>query len=92
MPGPTLTFAFVVATLFGAVFHLVAGGDARRFALFLMAAWFGFAVGHLLAESLSLAVLRIGTLQMGGASAGALLSLLIVRYLTATRRPSTRKR
>ncbi|NJL57685.1 hypothetical protein HC928_23070 [bacterium] len=81
-----MTFAFVVATLLGAIFHLVAGGDARRFALFLVAGWFGFGVGHLLADSLSLDVLRIGTLEMGGAVVGSLSALLLVRYLTALRR------
>lgn len=86
LAGPTLTFAFVVATMIGALFHVVAGGDARRFALFLLAAWLGFALGHVLAVSLGIHVLAIGTLRMGGALIGALAALLLARYLTAIRK------
>lgn len=90
MPGPTVTFAFVVATLIGALFHLVAGGDARRFALFLLVAWFGFGMGHVLGVSLDIGFLVVGPLQMGVAVVGALSALLIARYLTANRRRSRR--
>ena len=33
MPGPSIVFSFILATLYGAAFHLVSGGDARRLAL-----------------------------------------------------------
>jgi hypothetical protein len=90
LPGPTLTFAFVVATLIGAVFHVFAGGDARRFALFLLAAWFGFGLGHVFGASFGFGIFAVGTLQMGSAIAGAMLALLLARYLTANRRLSVR--
>ncbi|NOG49440.1 MAG: hypothetical protein HND48_08340 [Chloroflexi bacterium] len=37
MPGPGLVFAFALATLYGALFHFIFGGDARRLAVFLLA-------------------------------------------------------
>ncbi len=92
MPGPTITFAFVISTMIGALFHVVAGGDARRFALFLLAAWFGFALGHVLAQSLGIGLFTVGTLRMGGAAAGAIFALLLARYLTASRRPARNPR
>lgn len=86
LPGPTVTFAFVIATMIGALFHVAAGGDARRFALFLLAAWFGFGMGHVLGTSTGFDFFTVGSLQMGGAVIGAILSLLLARYLTANRR------
>ena len=38
--------AFIFSTLFGALFHLVSGGGARRIALYLAASWVGFIIGH----------------------------------------------
>jgi hypothetical protein len=42
MTVPTAVFGFIVATLFGAGFHLAFGGDMRRLALLLLAGWLGF--------------------------------------------------
>src|SRR5262249_27041139 len=42
MPSPSVTFGFILATLYGALFHLVLGGNARQLALYLLAGWLGF--------------------------------------------------
>lgn len=89
MPGPTLMFAFIVATLYGALFHLLIGGDARRLALFLLAGWLGFAVGHILGVTLQIDILNIGALRVLAASFGALVALIAASALTA-RRPRRR--
>ena len=82
MPGPTITFGFILATLYGAAFHLLAGGDVRRMALFMLAAWSGFALGQLLALTLALSILVVGALHVGPASLCALGSLLLIHLLT----------
>ncbi|MFO7320166.1 MAG: hypothetical protein DIU68_000420 [Chloroflexota bacterium] len=89
MPGPTLTFAFIVATLYGALFHLIVGGDARRLALFLLAGWLGFAVGHMLGVTLQIDILNIGALRVFSATIGALIALIVAAALTA-RQPRRR--
>ena len=89
MPGPTLTFAFIVATLYGALFHLIVGGDARRLALFLRAGWLGFAVGHMLGVTLQIDILNIGALRVFSATIGALIALIVAAALTA-RQPRRR--
>lgn len=86
MPGPGLVFAFVMATLYGALFHLIVGGDARRLALFLLAGWLGFVVGHILGVLLGIEIFSLGGLRMLAASGGAVLSLLAVRALTTGQR------
>jgi hypothetical protein len=86
MPSPSVVFSFILATLYGAAFHLVSGGDARRLALFLLAAWLGFALGHSLGEVVGMTLLDIGPLHMLTATIGAWLALVVARVLT--RQPS----
>jgi hypothetical protein len=86
MPGPTAVFGFIIATLFGAVFHLVMGGDARRLALFLLSGWVGFGLGHLLGVVFEIDLLPIGTLHAFTASFGALVALIAAHMLTTERK------
>lgn len=86
MPGPTTVFGFILATMFGAVFHLIMGGDARRLALFLLAGWLGFGLGHLLGTILDINILNIGTLRIVTASVGAVVALFVAHILTSDRK------
>lgn len=85
MPGPTVVFGFILATLFGATFHLIFGGDARRLALFLLAGWAGFGIGHVVGVLSGFGFLNIGTLRVVSASLGALVALTTTLVLTAKR-------
>jgi uncharacterized membrane protein YeaQ/YmgE (transglycosylase-associated protein family) len=85
LPGPTTTFGFILATLFGAVFHLIMGGDARRLALFLLAGWVGFGLGHLLGTVFGINILNIGTLHIFAAATGAIIALFAAHILTTNR-------
>ena len=79
-------FAFVVATMIGATFHFIFGGDARRLALFLLAAWIGFALGQAAGQSFGVTLFPIGELRIVSAIAGALFTLLAVLIFTSDRR------
>jgi hypothetical protein len=85
LPGPNTTLAFILATLFGAAFHLIMGGDARRLALFLLSGWVGFSLGHLLGVLFEINILNIGTLRIVSASLGALVALVAAHILTSNR-------
>ena len=85
MPGPSLVFSFILATLFGSSFHFIAGGDARRLAMLLLASWTGFALGQIAGELLAVDVANIGPLYLVSASIGALLALILTWFFT--RRP-----
>ncbi|HVO43518.1 MAG TPA: hypothetical protein VMT34_12885 [Aggregatilineales bacterium] len=85
MPSPSVTFGFVLATLLGALFHFIVGGDIRRLALFLLASWLGFALGQIIGAALAITVLDIGPLHTFSATLGALLALLAARLLTSDR-------
>lgn len=82
MPSPSFVFSVIVATLYGTAFHVVSGGDARRLALFLLASWLGFALGHSAGELLGVTLLDIGPLHMLSATVGAWLALVVARVLT----------
>ena len=85
MPSPSVTFGFILATLYGAAFHLIFGGDARRLALFLLAGWLGFTLGHIFGVIFAINVFSIGPLHIFSATLGAWLALAAARFLTVTR-------
>jgi hypothetical protein len=64
----TLLLGFLIATLYGAGFHLYRGGKIWRLGLYLIFAWVGFWGGHLLGNVLGWTFLRIGTLNLGMAT------------------------
>lgn len=83
MPSPAIVFSFLLATLYGSLFHFVVGGDARRLALLLLSSWLGFTLGQALGGVVGLG--KIGTVYISSASLGAGLALLLMWWLT--RRP-----
>lgn len=89
LPTPTVTLGFVIATLLGASFHLLLGGDVRRLALFLLSSWVGFGIGHLGGVLLNFRLLNIGGLRVLPALFGAII-LLIFAHILSSRRQNTR--
>jgi hypothetical protein len=85
LPNPTFTLAFILATLLGAAFHLIVGGDARRLALFLLTGWIGFAVGHFAGVVSGFGILNIGSLRLAPAVIGAVTALVLSYFLTSDR-------
>lgn len=85
MPNPILTFAFIVATLLGFAFHLLAGGGAQRLALFLVMSWLGFAMGQAAGVSLGIEFLNIGEIRLLSALIGALFCLMMAHIFTSGR-------
>jgi uncharacterized membrane protein YeaQ/YmgE (transglycosylase-associated protein family) len=79
--SPSFVFGFILATLYGAAFHLISGGDAKRLALYLLAGWLGFSLGHLLGNMLEIRVLMIGPLYAFTATLGAVVALVAARLL-----------
>lgn len=82
MPGPTLTYAFILSTLYGAGFHLIFGGGALRLVVFLFAGWLGFALGHIGGMVMRVQIFQMGAIQFLTASIGAILALFIGHLLT----------
>lgn len=85
MLSPTLTFAFILATLYGAAFHLILGGDARRLALLLLTSWLGFGFGQLVGITFLIDFFDIGALRIVSATLGSFSALIAVSLLTSRR-------
>jgi uncharacterized membrane protein YeaQ/YmgE (transglycosylase-associated protein family) len=88
LPGPTATFGFILATLYGAGFHILVGGDVRRLAFFLLAAWVGFSLGHVVGATFMIDVFNIGTLRIVTATVGAFVALIVAHFLTSKHKGS----
>jgi hypothetical protein len=86
MPGPSVILAFLLATLYGAVFHAIFGGDLRRLALFLLASWLGFALGQVFGMVGGFRLFSVGQINMFSATLGAWLALIAIHFLTNTPR------
>jgi hypothetical protein len=82
MPSPAVILGFILATLYGAVFHLIFGGELRRLALFLLVSWLGFALGQFFGTIGGFKLLSIGQINTFSATLGAWLALLATHFLT----------
>ena len=76
-----IVLAFLLATAYGAAFHVIMGGPARRILLYVIAAWIGFVAGHFLGDFLKVDILELGAVKLFSASLGAWAALLIARLL-----------
>lgn len=77
----SLVLAFLLATGYGTLFHLLIGGPARRLILYVVASWLGFAIGHFVGETLLLDWFKLGPLNLLAASAGSWIALFLSRWL-----------
>lgn len=82
MFGPSFVLGFVLATFYGSTFHFISGGDARRLALFFLASWLGFGLGHITGDLLGVELFDLGPLNALNATVGAFISLVVARILT----------
>jgi uncharacterized membrane protein YjjP (DUF1212 family) len=84
MTLPSYFLAALLATLYGAAFHVWQGGGARRLGLYLLAGWLGFALGHLLGNALGVRVLMVGPLNVLAATLGSGVALFAARWLSTS--------
>lgn len=76
-----IILGFLLATAYGAGFHFILGGPARRILLYVLAAWIGFALGHILGDLINLEFLKLGALHLFSASLGAWIALIASWWL-----------
>jgi hypothetical protein len=76
-----LVLGFLLATAYGAGFHVVLGGPARRILLYLGAAWIGFILGHFLGDLLNIELFKLGAVHLFSASLGAWIALIASWWL-----------
>jgi hypothetical protein len=90
IPGSAsgLVLGFLLASVYGAIFHLIFGGSLRRILLYLAAAWAGFLLGQLVGDFLNLEWFKVGKIHLLSASVGAWALLLAARWLAGQDTPA----
>ena len=85
MTIPSLIFAFLIASLYGALYHLIRGGRLRRLLLFLILGWTGFVLGHLVGIWQGWSLFPLGELNLGLSTLGSLVFLLTGDWISRIR-------
>ncbi len=78
---PLLILSLVIATLYGALFHLLWGRTLKDLLIYWIAALLGFGTGQLLASAFSWGDVLIGELHLLVASAACWLFMAFARRL-----------
>ena len=82
MTLPALLFAFLLALLYGAVYHLIRNGGFWRLVLYFILSIIGFMIGHLMGLWRGWVFIPIGSLNLGMSSLGSLIVLLFGDWLS----------
>jgi hypothetical protein len=82
MTLPSLLFALIIALLYGALYHLFRDGGFWRLIFCLGLAVLGFAAGLLVAYWLGWLIFPLGTMDLGTASIGSLIFLVVGDWLS----------
>jgi hypothetical protein len=75
MTLPAFLFGGLMASLYGASFHLWRGGNFGKLILYLAFSWLGFWIGHVVAAKLGWTIASVGPLRLGMATVGSLVFL-----------------
>jgi hypothetical protein len=78
---PAFIFGWLVATAYGALFHLIQPGNGRRLLLYLVTSWLGFAIGQVAGDLFGVTALGIGPVNMLIGTLGAWVALGVLRTL-----------
>jgi hypothetical protein len=85
MTIPMLIYAFLIASLLGALYHLIRGGGLGRLFLNLLLSWTGFALGHFLGVWQAWSLFPMGGLDLGLSLLGGLILLVGVDLMSRIR-------
>ena len=80
--SPSLVFSFLLASLYGAVFHFIWGKRWRDLAIYWVVAVIGFGLGQALFEFLEISIYMIGQVRVVGGTAASWACLLVARWLS----------
>ncbi len=75
-------FGWLLASLFGALFHLWRNGGIGKLLLDLVLSWIGFFLGHLVAQHYGLKFMSVGDMQIAGGIVGSLIFLAVGNWFT----------
>lgn len=86
---PTLIFGGLIASLYGAIFHLIRGGGMVRLITYIILSWAGFWFGHFLAQRFEFGFVNVGSLNLGIATITSFILMIIGYWVFFGRSSST---
>ncbi len=81
--SPALALGVVLSTAYAAVFHFWQGGSMQALRRYLLAAWLGFAAGHVAGAITGVGWLQVGHLNVLSGTVGAAAALVIAKRMGA---------
>jgi hypothetical protein len=82
MTIPILVFGILLASLYGALFHLWKDGGLGRLIMYILLSWVGFAVGAWAGAALRWDFWSVGSLRIGMATVGSAFFLAAGHWLS----------
>jgi len=76
MTIPALIFAFLIASLLGALYHLIRGGGFGKLLLNLILSWIGFMLGYFLGVRQGWSLFPMGEIDLGTSIPASLILLV----------------
>jgi len=86
MTIPSIIFALLIASLYGALYHLVRDGGLGRLFLYLLFSYAGFALGHLVGIWQGWLLFPVGQLNLGLSTLGSFLLLVVGEWISSVKR------
>jgi hypothetical protein len=82
MTLPTILFGVVLSSAYGTAFHFLKGGGMKKLILFIILAWAGFWVGHIVGGLIGWTFAAVGPLNAGMATLGSVVFLFVGEWLS----------
>ena len=82
MTLPAILFGIVLSTAYGTAFHFWKGGSLQRLFLYVILAWIGFWIGHIVATVLGWSFAAVGPINTGLATFGSAVFLFVGEWLS----------
>jgi hypothetical protein len=79
--SPSVVFSFLLASLYGAVFHFIWGKRWRDLALYWIAALVGFTIGQVVFDLVGLSVYLVGEVRVVESTVVSWVCLFVARWL-----------
>jgi hypothetical protein len=82
MTIPAVLFGIVLSTTYGTAFHVWKGGSLKKMLLFVILAWLGFLVGHIVGGLIGWSFAAVGPINTGMATLGSAVFLFFGEWLS----------
>ena len=82
MTFPALIFGILLSSAYGTAFHFWKGGSLKRLLLYVILAWLGFWIGHILGGVLGWKFAAVGPINAGMATLVSAAFLFVGEWLS----------